>query len=122
MYDGGRQEAQAAESATQYREESVRVRDLNDQIDLEIRVALERLQTAELQLKTAVAALTLAETELDQTSRRYAEGVAGSIEVTDSQTKLARAQDNRIAALFSHNIARIDLNYAMGSLVRMIEE
>lgn len=122
VYDGGRQEAQAAESLTQYREESVRVRDLNDQIDLEIRTAIERLQTAELQFKTATSALALAETELDQTSRRYAEGVAGSIEVTDAQTKLARAQDNRIAALFSHNLARIDLNYAMGSLVRMIEE
>ncbi len=122
VYDGGRQEAQAAESITQYHEESVRVRDLSDQIDLEIRVALERLQTAELQFQTAAAALALAQTELDQTSRRYAEGVAGNIEVTDAQTKLARAQDNRIAALFSHNVARIDLNYAMGSLVRMIEE
>lgn len=122
LYDGGRQEAQAAESKTQYREQSVRVRDLNDQIDLEIRLALERLQTAELQFQTAAAALALAQTELDQTSRRYSEGVAGNIEVTDAQTKLARAQDNRIAALFSHNIARIDLNYAMGSLVRMIEE
>jgi len=120
IYDGGRQEAQSAESATQYREESVRVRDLSDQIDLEVRVALEKLDTAELQFKTAASGLELAQTELDQTSRRYAEGVAGSIEVTDAQTKLARAQDNRIMALFGYNIARIDLNYAMGSLVKMI--
>ncbi len=122
VFDGGRQEAQAAQSITQYREQSVRVKDLKDQIDLEVRLALERLDTADLQYKTAVAALDLAGVELDQTSRRYAEGVAGSIEVTDAQTKLARAQDNRIAALFSHNIARIDLNYAMGSLMKMIGE
>ncbi len=122
FYDGGRQEAQVAESATQLREERVRVKDLNDEIDLEVRVALERLDTAEAQFKTAQAGLELAQVELDQTSRRYAEGVAGSIEVTDAQTKLARAQDNRIAALFGHNVARIDLNYALGSLMKMIGE
>ena len=115
-------EARTAASLTQYREQKVRVRDLNDQIDLEIRLAQERLRTAEVQFKTAVAGLELAQNELDQASRRYSEGVAGSIEVTDAQTKLVRAQNSRIAALFDHNVARIDLNYAMGSLVRMIGE
>jgi outer membrane protein TolC len=122
VYEGGRRAAQTAENSAQYREQTIRTRDLNDEIDLEIRLALERLASAEQQLKTATAGLTLAETELEQANRRYVEGVTGSIEVTDAQTRLIRARDNRIDALFSHNLARIDLNYSMGSLVEMIEK
>ena len=45
-------------------------------------------------------------------SRRYDAGVAGSLEVTDAQTRLERARDNQTAALFQYNVARVDLAQA----------
>ena len=60
--------------------------------------------------------LELADNELTQARRRYEAGVAISLEVTDAQTRLERARDNQIAALFNYNLARIDLAQAMGKV------
>ena len=90
-------------------------------MELEIRLALDSLQSSENQVKTAEQGVTLANDEVARTRRRYEAGVGSSIEVTDAQTRLARALDNRIAALFNYHLARIDLATATGrvqSLVR----
>lgn len=120
IFDGGRRDARRAEAASVLRQESVRTSDLQDQIDLEIRVALDALASAEQQVKVASEGLGLAENELAQARRRYDAGVAVGLEVTDAQTRLERARDNRTAALFNHNLARIDLAQATGAVRRMI--
>ncbi len=121
IFDGGRRDARRAESASQFRQERVRTNDIREQIELEIRTSLDSLHSAEEQLKVAEEGLTLSDSELTQARRRYAAGVASSLEVTDAQTRLERARDNRIAALFGYNVARIDLGKAMGNVRRMIQ-
>ena len=76
MFDGGRRDARRAESASQYRQEKVRTNDLKEQIELDVRLALDALQSAEEQVKVAKEGLELAENELAQARRRYDAGVA----------------------------------------------
>jgi outer membrane protein len=121
IFDGGRRDARRAESASQSRQERVRTNDLREQIELDIRTALDSLHSAEEQLKVAEEGLTLSDSELTQARRRYEAGFATNIEITDAQTRLERARDNRIDALFSYNVARIDLGRAMGNVRRMIQ-
>ncbi len=121
VFDGGRRDARRSEGKSQFRQEKVRTSDLREQIDLEVRLALDSLRSAEEQVKVAEEGLTLADSEFAQARRRYDAGVAGSLEVTDAQTRLERARDNRIAALFSHHQARIDLGQATGTIRRMIQ-
>jgi len=121
IFDGGRRDARRAEVASQFRQEHIKSNDIREQIELEIRTSLDSLHNAEEQLKVAEEGLTLSDSELTQARRRYAAGVASSIEVTDAQTRLERARDNRIAALFGYNVARIDLGHAMGNVRRMIQ-
>lgn len=121
VFDGGRRDARRAESASQFRQERIRTNDLKDQVDLEVQLAIDSLRSAEDQVKVAEEGLALSENELAQARRRYEAGVANSLEVTDAQTRLARARDNRIAALYSHNQARIDLGQATGAIRRMIQ-
>ena len=85
---------------------------VQDQIELDIRLALDGLRSAEEQVKVAEEGLSLADNELSQARRRYDAGVTTGLEVTDAQTRLERARDNRIAALFNHNLARIDFGTA----------
>ena len=40
--------------------------------------------------------------------------------MTDAQTRVARARDNQIAALYNFNLSRIDLGQAMGDTRKMI--
>ncbi|HVN06555.1 MAG TPA: TolC family protein [Bryobacteraceae bacterium] len=120
IFDGGRRDARRAEAASQFRQERVRTNDLHEQVELEVRMALDSLHSAEEQVKVAEAGLSLAQSELTQARRRYDAGVASSLEVTDAQTRLERARDNRIAALFNHNVARIDLGQATGTIASVI--
>jgi outer membrane protein len=114
VFDGGRRDAQRAESASQYRAEKTRTNDLKQQIDLDVRLALDELQSAEDQVKVSRDGMELSQNELAQARRRYEGGVANSVEVTDAQTRLERARDNQTAALYAYNVARIDLAQAMG--------
>jgi outer membrane protein TolC len=120
IFDGGRRDARRAETASQFRQERVRANDLREQIELEVRMALNSLHSAEEQVKVAESGLSLAQSEFSQARRRYEAGVANSLEVTDAQTRLERARDNRIAALFNHNIARIDLGQSTGTIQEMV--
>jgi outer membrane protein TolC len=114
IFDGGRRDARREESASQYRAESVRTNDLKEQIELDVRLALDGLQSAEQEVKVAQEGLDLANNELTQARRRYDAGVAVGVEVTDAQTRLERARDNQTDAVYSYNLARLDLAHAMG--------
>ncbi|HOK46065.1 MAG TPA: TolC family protein [Bryobacteraceae bacterium] len=121
LFDGGRRDARRQESLSELRQEAIRTADLKDQIELEIRLALDSLRSAEEQLKVAREGLELAEREAAQARRRYEAGVAGTLEPADAQARLARARDNQIAALLAYNLARISLAQAMGSVDRAIQ-
>ena len=121
IFDGGRRDARRAESASQFRQESIRTADLHDQIELDVRVAIDSLHSADAQVKAAEEGLTLAQNEVAQAERRYKAGVSNSVEVTDAQTRLARARDNRLNALYNYNLARIDLGTATGTIQSIIQ-
>jgi outer membrane protein len=121
IFDGGRRDARRVETDSQYRAEKVRTYDLKEQIDLDIRLALDDLGSAEEQVKVAREGLDLAENELAQARRRYDAGVAINLEVTDAQTRLERARDNQTAALYNHSLARIELAQAMGNVRQAIQ-
>lgn len=121
VFDGGRRDARRAESTSNMRQELIKSRDLMRQIESEIRLAFESLQSAEGQIAVADQGLQLSETELAQSRRRYEAGVGLSIEVSDAQSRLARARDNRTAALFLHNLAKIELASAMGVIHKVIQ-
>jgi len=121
VFDGGRRDARRAETASQYHAETVRTNDLKEQIELDVRLALDSLQSADDEVKVAKAGLELSENELAQARRRYAAGVANSLEVTDAQTRLERARDNQTAALYNYNAARIDLSQALGTIRKSIQ-
>jgi len=121
VFDGGRRDARRAESASQLRQERLRTHELRDQIDLQVRTALDNLKSSIDLVRTAEEGLTLSESELAQAERRYKAGVGTSLEVTDAQTRLQRARDDRILALYYYNLSRIDLGAAMGTIRRMIQ-
>jgi outer membrane protein TolC len=121
VFDGGRLDAQRAESASAMRSEAIRTADLRDQIDLDVRLALDSLRSADAQVKTSEEGVQLSGEELAQAERRYKAGVANSVEVTDAQTRLSRSRQNRIDALYNYNLARIDLGTAMGTIDKIIQ-
>ncbi len=121
IFDGGRRDARRGESRSQYEQERLRTTDLRRQIDLDIRLALDDLASSRDQVTVAADGLSQAEAEVEQAERRYKAGVATSVELTDAQSRLARARDNHIAALFLLNRARLELWQAMGTTRQMVD-
>jgi outer membrane protein len=121
IFDGGRREGRRAEAESQVRQERVRASDLRDQIDLDVKLAIDALQSAAEEVKVAADGLALAENEVAQARRRVDAGVAIGLEVTDAQTRLARARDNQTAALYHHAQARIDLGQSTGALSSFLQ-
>ena len=122
IFDGFRRESRIAQSASQLRQEKTRTRDLEQQIELDVRLALDSLRSAKAQVQVAADGLMLAQNEVAQAQRRYQAGVTNSIEVTDAQTRLDRARDNQIAALYNYNLARIDLATATGTITEYVNQ
>ena len=121
LFDGWKRDARRAESASLYRAEKVKTNDLREQIELDVRLALDELHSAEEQVKVSKEGLELAENELAQARRRYDAGVAVGVEVTDAQNRLERARDNQTNALYNYNVGRIDLAQAMGTVRQSVE-
>jgi len=114
IFDGGRRDAERAEASSQLRSEAIRSHDLSKQAELEVRTAIEALRSAEEQARVSLESLTLSTKELEQAERRYRSGVANSVEVTDAQTRLSRARENKDTAVYRQRAARIDLAAALG--------
>jgi outer membrane protein TolC len=121
LLDGGRRKSRILESQSKQRQERVRTHDLQDQIALEVQLALDAVRSAEQEFSVAKEGLSLAERELEQARHRYLNGVATSTEVADAQTRLSQARDNRVAALYRHNHARVQLAAATGTIENCIQ-
>jgi len=115
LFDGGKRDARRGEAKIQQEQEITKTADLEAQIEMEVRIAFDTLQSANEQIRVAAEGVELAQGELAQARRRYQAGVTTSLEVTDAQTRLERAQDNQIAAMFNFQVAKTDLALAMGS-------
>jgi len=120
IFDGGSREARRSESLSLLKQERIRSADLERDVELKVRVALDAVRSADAQVRAAEEGLMLSGNELEQSQRRYVAGVASSLEVTDAQTRLQRARENRISALFNHAIARIDLAAATGTIQQLV--
>ena len=116
IFDGGQREGRISESRSLVRQESIRSRDIQYQIALEVHDALLTIESTQQQVGVAKIGLRLAFEELELASDRFAVGVATNIEVTNAQTSVAQARDNLIEALFQFNASRVDLARAQGRL------
>jgi outer membrane protein TolC len=121
VFDGRERAARQAAARATMREEHINAADLRQQIELDVRVAIQSLRSAELEVKVAQEGLALAEDELAHARRRYQLEVGRDLEVADAQDRLARARDNQTQAEFNYNLARIDLYAAMGMIRKMLQ-
>ncbi|HLV00416.1 MAG TPA: TolC family protein [Acidobacteriota bacterium] len=116
IFDGGTIEADTALQAARLKQQRLQLDDLRDQIELEVRQALEDVEVAHAQLEVSRKGQALAEDELERARRRYQAGVTTSLEVAEAQTRLERARDNRVQALFKYNLARLELANSTGTI------
>ncbi|MBZ5555060.1 MAG: TolC family protein [Acidobacteriia bacterium] len=121
IFDGGRREGRIAEQSARTREEAIRLTDVKQQVEVEVRLALKTLESTRQQVAVSEENLKLSQTELELARDRFQEGVTNNIEVVNAQTSLEQARDRRIEALYLFNLARVNLDRALGQVEKIYQ-
>jgi outer membrane protein TolC len=114
IFAGGKSHADALEAEANLRESRQQLENLRAQVDYDVRAALLDLSAASDQVQVAKAALDLANQTLVQARDRFTAGVTDNLEVVQAQEIVATANENYIASLYAHNVAKVSLARAIG--------
>jgi outer membrane protein TolC len=121
IFDGGRISGDIVQARAALKQRQDELSDLGGQIDYQVRAALFDIQSASDQVTVARNNLDLANQTLAQARDRFSAGVGDNIEVVQAQGSVAIANDNLISALYSHNLAKVELARALGSTEQQIQ-
>ena len=122
IFDGGRIKGDIIQARAALKQRQDELADLRGQIDYQVRAALLDMRSAADQVAVARSNLDLANQTLTQARDRFAAGVADTIEVVQAQGSVAVANDNLIAALYAHNLSKVELARALGSTEQRIQK
>jgi len=114
VFAGNRVHADVLEADAQLKQARSQLGDLRGRIDYEVRTALLDLNAAAQQVEVARSSVDLAEQTLAQSQDRFAAGVTDNLEVVQAQQAVAGAHESYIQSLYAHNLAKVELAYAIG--------
>ena len=114
MFAGGRAHADELQAEATLRQSKQQLDSLRAQIDYDVRAALLDLASAADQVEVARQSLDLANQTLDQARDRFTAGVTDNLEVVQAQEAVATANENYIASLYAHNLAKVSFARAIG--------
>ena len=114
IFQGGktRSDAEAAEAVLQQRR--AQAQDTRARVEYEVRASFLDMNSAAQQVEVARSSMALAADTLQQARDRFAAGVTNNIEVIQAQESLALNNENYIASLLAHNLAKLALARSLG--------
>lgn len=114
LFEGGRGQARVAEADAALEQRRAEARELEARIHYEVQAAFLDLASAAARVETARLAVELATQQLEQARDRFANGVAGNIDVVQAQDALATSRDAYVSSVFDHNMAKAILARSLG--------
>jgi outer membrane protein TolC len=122
IFLGGRVEADVRETEAVLTQRQAQVDNLRGRIEQDVQDALLDLKAAAKQVEVARLGLDLATQVLGQSQDRFAAGVTNNVEVIQAQQQLAAANEQYIASLYAHNIAKVMLARAIGNDEQVVKQ
>ena len=122
IFQGGKVEADVQQAEAILKQRQAQVDNLRGRIEQDVQDALLDLKAAGQQVEVAKLGLDLAEQALGQSQDRFAAGVTNNVEVIQSQQQLAAANEQYIASLYAHNIAKVLLARAIGNAEQVVKQ
>ena len=108
-----RGEAETAQS--QLEVAKAQLSDKNAQVDADIRDALLDIRSAQQQVEVAKSSVDLSNEALSEAQQRYKNGVDDNLAVSQAQQSVAQADNQYVASLYRHNVAKLSLARALGA-------
>jgi outer membrane protein TolC len=114
IFLGGKVHSDVLEADAQLKQARSQLGDLRGRIDYEVRSSLLDLNSAAEQVEVGRSSVELAEQALAQSRDRFTAGVTDNLEVVQAQEAVAGAHESYIQSLYAHNLAKVELAYAIG--------
>jgi len=122
ILNGGKTRGEIEEADARLQQRKAELADLKGKIDAQVRSNFLDLQSAIRQFQVAQTSVELANQQLAQSRDRFAAGVAGSLEVTQSQEAVANANETYIQSLFALNLTQAELAFVVGEAEQKIKQ
>ena len=122
VFEGGKIEADVQQAEAILKQRQAQVDNLRGRIEQDVQDALLDLKAAAQQVEVAQLGLELAHQALDQSQDRFGAGVTNNVEVIQAQQQLAAANEQYIASLYAHNIAKVLLARATGNAEQVVKQ
>lgn len=122
IFNGGKTQGEIQEADAALQQRKAELADFKGKIDAEVRSNFFDLQTAIKQFQAAQTTVQLAKEQLTQSRDRFAAGVAGSLEVTQSQEAVATANENYITSLYALDFSQARLALVLGEAETKIKQ
>jgi outer membrane protein TolC len=122
IFQGGKVEADVQQTRSVLKQRQAQVDNLRGSIEQDIENALLDLKAAAQQVEVATIGLDYAQQALGQSQDRFAAGVTNNVEVIQAQQQLASANEQYIASLYGHNIAKVLLARAIGNAEQAVKQ
>jgi len=122
LFNGGRISGDVVQAQAQLKQRQDELADLSGFIKQQIRSVLLDIGSAAEQVTVARENLNFANQALVQSRDRFAAGVTDNIEVVQAQESVATGNDQLIAALYAHNLAKVTLARALGDAEQRVPQ
>ena len=114
LFEEAKLRGDAKQAQSQLEQERAQLSDLRGQIGADVRDSILDIQAAEKLVEVAKSNVDLANEALSEAQQRYKAGVSDNLAVSQAQQSVAQADQQYVASLYRHNVAKLSLARALG--------
>jgi len=114
LFEEGKLRGDAQQAQSELEQDRARLSDLRGQISADVRDSILDIQAASKLVEVARSNVDLAKEALSEAQQRYKAGVSDNLAVSQAQQAMAQADEQYVASLYRHNIAKLSLARALG--------
>jgi outer membrane protein TolC len=122
IYTGGQTRGDIEQADARLQQRHADYEDLRARVEADVRTAFLDLTSAAEQVRVAQSRRELAQDELQQSRDRFASGVADTVEVVQAQEVVSSAENDYIASLNAHNLAKASVARATGQAEKIMRD
>jgi outer membrane protein len=121
IWEGGNRENRIREAKAKVRESEANLRDVKNQTQARIRIALDNLKQSKALLNQARAQIKVMDTRWKLALQRLNMGNGTTLDVIDAKAGRALALDDKSEALATYKLSQIDLAHALGRMKDLVQ-
>jgi len=117
IFEGGLRKAELSEARSVLREKGLERAALKRDIEVQVREAYNNMDALGALIESYKRQVAFAEEDYKMVFEQFKHGIATTVDVIDADATLIKAQRSLLNALFDHEVSKMELRYAVGTLL-----